>query len=210
LKFRCRAKRDIEIIKSLRSNLIFGLIFGLIGGLIGGLIFGLIGGLVFGLSDYVIFGLSGGLIFGLSGGLIGGLKADIQTRIEPNQGIKGSVKNAIILSTIALTTALPFKLLLEHLLVAGDVPGVIILIIVPLILACLIWFSFQEGGGKAVLQHLALRIVFWCNGYAPPRYDLLLNYCTERLLLQRIGGRYRFMHKLLQDHFAAMELEGRI
>ncbi|MDX2214756.1 MAG: hypothetical protein SFY66_15820 [Oculatellaceae cyanobacterium bins.114] len=44
------------------------------------------------------------------------------------------------------------------------------------------------------------------NGYAPFRYDLLLNYCTERLLLQRVGGRYRFMHKLLQDHFARMEL----
>jgi hypothetical protein len=47
----------------------------------------------------------------------------------------------------------------------------------------------------------------WHNRYAPPRYDLLLNYCTERLLLQRIGGRYRFMHKLLQDHFANLDLD---
>jgi hypothetical protein len=65
----------------------------------------------------------------------------------------------------------------------------------------------QEGGGKALCQHLALRIVLAANRYAPFRYDLLLNYCTERLLLQRIGGRYRFMHKTLQDYFAKMELE---
>jgi hypothetical protein len=26
------------------------------------------------------------------------------------------------------------------------------------------------------------------------------------LLLQRVGGRYRFIHKLIQEHFAAMPL----
>lgn len=62
-------------------------------------------------------------------------------------------------------------------------------------------------GGRPLFQHFILRVVLASNNYAPFRYDLLLNYCTERLLLQRIGGRYRFMHKLLQDHFAAMDLE---
>lgn len=62
-------------------------------------------------------------------------------------------------------------------------------------------------GGLTYAQHLALRLVMWWNGYAPPRYDRLLDYATERLLLQRIGGRYRFMHKLLQEYFAAMPLE---
>jgi GTPase SAR1 family protein len=57
------------------------------------------------------------------------------------------------------------------------------------------------------VQHYILRIVMMSNKYYVPPYDLFLDYCTERLLLQRIGGRYRFMHKLLQDHFAAMELE---
>ncbi|MBD1929826.1 hypothetical protein H6F74_26855 [Trichocoleus sp. FACHB-90] len=52
-----------------------------------------------------------------------------------------------------------------------------------------------------------MRLILAWNRYAPWRYDLLLNYyCTERLLLQRVGGRYRFMHKLLQDHFAKMDL----
>ena len=166
----------------------------LIVGLIIGLIIGLIGGLI------------GGLIIGLIVGLIDGLKADIQTRIKPNQGIKNSVKNTIIVSAIAFTSAMPFKFLLEHLLV-GVVDPEVVPRIVASSLACLIWHSFQEGGGQALCQHLALRIVLATNRYAPFRYDRLLDYCTERLFLQRIGGRYRFMHKTLQDYFAKMELD---
>jgi predicted NACHT family NTPase len=153
----------------------------------------------------LIFGLIGGLIVGLIGGLIFGLKADIETRIEPNQGIKNSLKNMLIVSAIALATALPFKFFLEHLL-GSVVDPKILPSIVGGSLFCLIWSGFQEGGGLALIQHLALRIVLAWNRYAPFRYDLLLNYCTERLLLQRIGGRYRFMHKLFQDHFAKMDL----
>jgi hypothetical protein len=70
----------------------------------------------------------------------------------------------------------------------------------------IIGFASFEGGGNALLQHFVLRLVLAWNRYAPLRYDLLLNYCTERLLLQRVGGRYRFMHKLVQDHFAKMDL----
>ncbi|MCL1467604.1 hypothetical protein [Argonema galeatum] len=56
------------------------------------------------------------------------------------------------------------------------------------------------------IQHLALRIVFWSNGYIPWNYARFLNYCTERMILQRVGGCYRFIHRLLQEHFANMEL----
>jgi hypothetical protein len=62
-----------------------------------------------------------------------------------------------------------------------------------------------ERGGKACIQHLSLRIIFFRNGSIPWNYARFLNYCTdERLFLQRIGGRYRFRHKYLQEHFANM------
>jgi hypothetical protein len=51
-----------------------------------------------------------------------------------------------------------------------------------------------------------LHLVLAWDRYVPLRYNLLLNYCTERLLLQQIGDRYRFMHKTLQDYFAKMDL----
>ncbi|GAA6623747.1 NACHT domain-containing protein [Scytonema sp. NUACC26] len=34
------------------------------------------------------------------------------------------------------------------------------------------------------------------------KYICFLNYCTERLLLQKVGKRYRFVHQLLLEHFA--------
>ena len=64
----------------------------------------------------------------------------------------------------------------------------------------LIWSGFHESGGKAFLQHVALRIVLARYKLIPRRYDLVLNYATERLLLQRVGGRYRFIHRLLQKY----------
>nr|WP_255524964.1 NACHT domain-containing protein [Trichocoleus sp. FACHB-591] len=145
------------------------------------------------------------LVSSFIGGLIDGFKADIQIRTEPNQGIKNSFKNMVIVSAIAVATILPFKIFLEKFLIGvvdvKNIPG-----IVSGSIFCLVLFSSHKGGGQALIQHLALRIVLAWNRYAPFRYDLLLNYCTERLLLQRIGGRYRFMHKLLQDHFAKMDL----
>jgi hypothetical protein len=55
----------------------------------------------------------------------------------------------------------------------------------------------------ACIQHYVLRAILWCQGEMPWRYTRFLDHATERMLLQRIGGRYRFMHVLLRDHFAA-------
>jgi hypothetical protein len=61
-------------------------------------------------------------------------------------------------------------------------------------------------GGRACVQHFILRFILWQNGYIPWNYARFLNYATERMFLQRVGGRYRFIHRLLQEHFAQMEL----
>ncbi|NEQ69685.1 MAG: NACHT domain-containing protein [Symploca sp. SIO2D2] len=215
--------------------LVYGLIGGLVAALIGGietikpveeitismshelrwkilrslcqwLMVGLMVGLIIGPIIGRIVGLMVGLMVGLIYGLIKGLKADIKTRIKPNQGIKNSVKNMVIISGITLIIALPFKFIIEYFL-ANIVDSKNLPSIIGLFLATLIWPIFSQAGGDAFSQHIALRFVLAWNRYAPLRYDLLLNYCTERLLLQRVGGRYRFMHKLLQDHFAQMDLE---
>jgi hypothetical protein len=44
------------------------------------------------------------------------------------------------------------------------------------------------------------------SGLAPGRYVRFLDYATDRVFLQRIGGRYRFIHDLLRDHLARLEL----
>jgi hypothetical protein len=68
-------------------------------------------------------------------------------------------------------------------------------------------FGFLGGlvPGAACIQHFTLRFVLASSGRAPWRYARFLNYATERMLLQRVGGRYRFILALLRDHFAVMQ-----
>lgn len=137
--------------------------------------------------------------------LIANMRAEIQTQVVANQGIKDSWRNIFLFVLwVLLVTGLlclRFQVSIHIFIDRGFSPQVFLGYII-----YIIGFASFEGGGQALLQHFALRLVLAWNRYAPLRYDLLLNYCTERLLLQRVGGRYRFMHKLLQDHFAKMDL----
>jgi hypothetical protein len=71
--------------------------------------------------------------------------------------------------------------------------------------AYLIYASIDDSS-QACAKHLALRLVLHRANAIPWNYARFLNHCTDRLLLQRIGGRYRFIHKLVLEHFAAMTL----
>jgi GTPase SAR1 family protein len=197
LKFSCFARKTFfqKLVDGLINGLLFGLLFGLLDGVIDGLIDGLIVGLVVGPT----VGLVDGLLFGL----IGGLKVDVQTPIIPNQAIIRSAQNVAWFVSFAV---------LMSLLLPAVLPGLLASILEPEQLSLIAAFSsfalifsiFLYGGGLACIQHFSLRWVLYQNGYIPWNYARFLGYCTERLLLQRVGGRYRFIHKLLQDHFADM------
>jgi hypothetical protein len=62
-------------------------------------------------------------------------------------------------------------------------------------------------GGLACLQHFGLRLFLVRRGWAPWPYVKFLNYAAEILFLRQIGGGYIFIHRLLQDHFAALYKE---
>jgi hypothetical protein len=53
------------------------------------------------------------------------------------------------------------------------------------------YFGFKVGG-EACIRHFFLRLILCLRGYIPWNYARFLNYATDRLLLQRVGGRYRF------------------
>jgi hypothetical protein len=113
----------------------------------------------------------------------------------PNQGLHEGLRIAlfvVVLQSIYLYLLLIFRLTLfpwTH--AASLILGFV-----------LIWICLP------LIKHFTLRLVLSCNQLAPWNYARFLNYATERMFLQRIGGRYRFIHKLLQDHFAAMSDEG--
>lgn len=136
------------------------------------------------------------ILFGIFGVLKSCLvEGDINTKLQPNQGIKISSANAFKFTGffgILVGVSIWFYFGVYSGILAGAISG---------LLGGLIF------GGLACVQHLILRLFLYINGYSPWNYTYFLDYCTERLLLQRVGGRYRFIHKLLQDYFAQMPLD---
>jgi hypothetical protein len=57
------------------------------------------------------------------------------------------------------------------------------------------------GGALDVLQHYVLRLVLAVRGYAPLDYAAFLDHTVGLVLLQRAGGSYLFIHRLLLEHF---------
>jgi hypothetical protein len=130
------------MIEGLSAILINGLSVRLLVGLSVGPIFGLIVvlpifGLLFGLCGLMV-GLLGGVISGVVGGPTYTVKAG---KVSPNQGIKLSLKNALVVSwSGALTWGF----------------GLI--------------FGLHRGG-SAVIKHYALRLILWRSGYIPLNFN---------------------------------------
>ncbi|MBD1916108.1 MULTISPECIES: NACHT domain-containing protein [Cyanophyceae] len=227
--FRIAMSHDVrrEILNTVRgwviSGLIIGLTFGLIGGLVNGLISGLISSLISGLIGGLISGLIVGLISGLIVGLIVGLKQDLQLRSRPNQGIWNSLQSFgwTTLLSYPLGVILVFGITeLPNIVVQGIGKGESMGVIVnslrevfpqALVLGIFgaMFFGLGAGGGIACVDHVCLRFVLWQSSVAPRNLARFLNYCVERRLLQRVGGRYRFLHRELLDHFAQLPAPGR-
>ena len=207
-----------EAKKSFRHGLMGGLVFGLLFGLLFGLIsFGfsrspimhpssgaglwksLQSGLNTLLNVWLFCILIGGLIAGISGGFRG---PKLQQSNIPNQGIWRSGKNSLIVGLfVSLVTGLPFALLnfrdglsagLSTGLMFGLIPGLI---------------SGWICGGSACFWHFALRLMLYRLGYIPWNYPRFLDYAAERLFLQKVGGGYIFVHRMLLEHFAQMSNE---
>lgn len=147
------------------------------------------------------------LIGHIRGGVIAGLvRENIEIKVSPNQGIKRSRKIALISSLIFLLFfGLFFSLvyfLIFGLIIKMDSVWILLTgFTVGLPLGLLFGLLF---GGIACIKHCILRLLLYHDKSIPWNYGRFLNYCTDLLFLQRVGGRYRFVHKLLQEHFAKM------
>ncbi len=63
-------------------------------------------------------------------------------------------------------------------------------------------------GTRAYIQHRVLRHELQRAGAVPPHYERFLDFAADHVLLQRVGGGYRFIHALLLDYFASLRPEG--
>ncbi|MGK7917680.1 MAG: ATP-dependent Clp protease adaptor ClpS [Prochloraceae cyanobacterium] len=160
-------------------------------------------GLLLGLGGFFSAGASWGLFVGLSGILIAGLiEEEIRGKTFPNQGIWQSAK-----------TAVSFGLSGGFLCLVGGV-GIEGYLGLPYPISMSLFgsgiLSLILGlmkGGQSCIQHLVLRLILYLDGSIPWNYARFLNYAADRNFLQKVGGGYIFIHRLLQDHFAALARE---
>jgi hypothetical protein len=137
-------------------------------------------------NEGIWFSLNNAMRFALLGGLWLGLSAFVM-REKIFLWIVFSLSNeSVIIPSLVLSTPDTVKIVFSGML-AG------------------LFFGITKAG-TACIQHLTLRIILYYKRLIPWNYAKFLNYASERILFQRVGGRYRFIHRLLQEHFAAMPL----
>jgi eukaryotic-like serine/threonine-protein kinase len=129
-------------------------------------------------------------------------------RLRPNQGIRNSGWNA-------LRSGLGSWLVVGMLgaLIGGLVGWLIGKLLTGLGIGLLagLGFGLFVGpiiglfyGGGAYLQHYCLRCLLWRRSAIPWHFVRFLEEASEHILLQRVGGGYRFIHPLFQDYFASL------
>ncbi len=122
---------------------------------------------------------------------------EIKKKSDPNQGIRDSFKSSILGAMIGgFIGVLVGALRGEKYIYAMETFSTLGLSMGAL------WY-----GGLDMVRHLSLRMILYLNNYIPWNYAYFLNYAVERIFLQRVGGGYIFIHRMLMEHFAQMDLE---
>jgi hypothetical protein len=227
---RAKSRLIRECLIGISLGSIGGLIFGLIFGVMAGPMFGLPPGVKSGLILGSFYGIAYGLAFGIFSGLSSGLGSSaMEQRIVPNQGIRNSWINCLRvgislgllmwliaglfvglliglnmrLGKLELGPLIVMKLIkgLPKGVISGLVGGLISGVVVGLIAGL---FSGLKYGGAACIQHFTLRRMLYKKGRIPWNYAKFLDFASERLLMKKIGGGYVFFHRMLLEHFAAL------
>lgn len=188
---------------------------GLIGAFIGAAIGLLSSALTWGPSLGLMFGSSWGLMFGSSWALIKGLKgAEIETKTIPNQAIWRSALNALFFGLFfgvmgALVGGLNFAImsqLMDEQHFGLENSAVLIGAISGGLTLGLLGVLINEAG-RACLRHFTLRLVLYSHGLIPWNCSRFLDYAVQCIFLQKVGGGYIFIHRMLLEHFSQIELE---
>ncbi|HEY9613417.1 AAA-like domain-containing protein, partial [Allocoleopsis sp.] len=133
--------------------------------------------------------LSATLIFILLRGLTG---SGIETSTVPNQGIWQSTRYAIALAMISALSLAVGSWLVGIPILCGVIIGLLFGLV---------------GAGEPWVKHFTLRLILYSNGHIPWNYAHFLDYATQLIFLQKVGGGYIFIHRLLLEYFAGLAQE---
>jgi DNA polymerase III delta prime subunit len=132
----------------------------------------------------------------------------------PNEKIWRSVTSALKISLIVATFSIPAQFFfLQYLGSSFDVsfPGfhIDLSLFDKLFVSCGTTLMSLSSLFTPCFKHFWLRFILFRSKNIPGNYAKFLDYVTERLFLQKVGGGYIFIHRMLMEHFAQMEEDGR-
>jgi len=144
-------------------------------------------------------GVGGVLIGGLYGLLISMLSSGVSANpTRPNEGIHRSIWYAASIGgtgACVLGVAVPF----------WTAPPPSDLTVGASTALVALTFGGLTYGGSAAIRHYAVRLSLFAANIAPIRIVQFLDSASDALLIRRIGGGYRFPHRVLQDYFATCD-----
>jgi hypothetical protein len=172
-------------------------------------VWGLVGGVT-----GVVLGITAGLLWSFISGVTYGFMKDIESKSYPNQGIINSAKNGVLVLAFSFVVYLLFLVslkdfvldALEVFLEKQKAKEMSAFLYVNMFLF-VAWISFYAGGGMALTKHFSLRVVLTLSRKTPWNYTRFLRYASERLLMVETGNSFHFVHPLLQDHLATMQID---
>lgn len=182
------------------SEILLGLVFGIIAGWITTRIFAL--------SHGVNVGIIYGIIYGINSGFV---SSEVHHRNLPNQGIKNSQKNSVLIALqeglvgVTIGCSIAFFAEGQNGSLREDIIGLLIGGLIGGVIGGLL--GGLRNGGISCIQHFNLRKILFRKGYIPWNYARFLDYATELRLMKKVGGGYIFYHRMLMEHFARMEVE---
>ena len=199
--------QTVEYLSWSPATAVVGAIYGLVTGVVSGLILWSSG-----LQSIAAISLifAGGRILWvaipvltIAGAIFGGLRGSIvQTPTKANQGIRLSLVNAAVMGSVVGLTFTVIGGLLGGLSAGRSAALTLAAYGLFFGLLAAIWY-----GGFDVIKHATLRFILYRRGCIPLRYVHFLDYAAERVFLRKVGGGYIFIHRLLADHFAAIDSE---
>jgi hypothetical protein len=163
------------------------------------------------ISGQIPLGLEIILIAVIYSGMFVGLSVEqIEEVAYPGQRLKRTLINAFLPSELAilmLLAILLFSLVWNSSYSFSALPLKFLIYFILSIIAAGIYFFILRGDG--FIQHYALRLVMTKFNLLPWRLIPFLEYSVNLIFLRRVGGSYIFVHRLLMEHFAEMDLTPR-
>lgn len=157
--------------------------------------------------------LFAGLVLALVRGVFAGLrKGVVEMKVRPNEGIRLSLRNALlgggclggVLGAGAFLLAIAYLVFGEFL---SDVDEGLLVAVAFAVFVAIIsgLFAGLWYGGRDALRHVVLRSILHRSNYTPRRLAHFLDFAADELnFLQKVGGGYIFIHRYLLEHFAGM------